>query len=97
VTFLRRRAQSIAVSQKLETENRMIYTTDDGPVLGLWTAIRLIGVIREIKDPKVRAEILTRVQILLTAFCVDLKPQPWDQMSSGPFRTGLGDVEKYDA
>jgi hypothetical protein len=75
----------------------MIYTTDDGPVLGLWTAIRLIGVIREIKDPRVRAEILTKVQILLAAFCIDLKPQPWDQMSTTPFRTGLGDVEKCDA
>ena len=75
----------------------MVYTTDDGPLLGLWTAIRLIGLIREIQDPMVRAEILTKSQMLMTAFCLELKPQPWDQISSAPFRTGLDEVEKCDA
>jgi hypothetical protein len=75
----------------------MVYTTDDGTLLGLWTAIRLIGIIREIQDPMVRAEILTKAQILLTAFCVELKPQSSDQISSAPFRTGPGEVDHYDA
>jgi hypothetical protein len=75
----------------------MVYTTEDGSLLGLWAAIRLIGVSREIEDPIVRAEILTKTQILLTAFCVELKPQPWDQISSAPLRTGFGEVEKRDA
>jgi hypothetical protein len=35
-----------------------------------------------IEDPTVQAEILREVQILLTAFVVVLKPQPWDQPTS---------------
>ena len=35
-----------------------------------------------IEDPTVQAEILTEAQILLTAFVVVLKPQPWDQPTS---------------
>ena len=75
----------------------MVYTTDDGQLLGLWTAIRLIGEVREIQDPMVQAEILTEAQILLTAFAVVLEPQPWDQTSSATFSTGLGQREKFDA
>jgi hypothetical protein len=40
----------------------MVYTTDDGQLLGLWTAIRLIGEVREIQDPMVQAEILTEAR-----------------------------------
>jgi hypothetical protein len=75
----------------------MVYMTDDGPLLGLWTAIRLIGVIREIQDPTLRDEILTKAQTLLTAFCVELKPQVCDQIGSTPTRTALGELEKCDA
>ena len=75
----------------------MVYTTDDGPLLGLWTAIRLIGVIHEIEDPMARAEIVTQAQILMTAFCTELKPQPWDQISSAPFIIGLDEAEECDA
>ena len=50
----------------------MVYTTDDGQLLALWTAIRLIGEVREIQDPMVQAEILTEAQTLLTAFAVVL-------------------------
>jgi hypothetical protein len=75
----------------------MLYTTDDGPLLGLWTAIRLIGLIRETQDPTVQAEILTKAQILLTAFCFELQPQAWDQTSPAPFSTGPGKREKFDA
>jgi hypothetical protein len=75
----------------------MVYMTDDGRLLGLWTAIRLIGVIREIQDPTVRDEILTKAQTLLTAFCVELKPLRCDQIGSTPTSTALGEVEKCDA
>jgi hypothetical protein len=75
----------------------MVYTTEDGSLLGLWTAIRLIGMIREIQDPVVRAEILTKAQILLTAFCVELKSQAWDQTRAAPFSTGPGQSENFDA
>jgi hypothetical protein len=69
----------------------MVYTTDDGQLLGLWTAIRLLGEVREIQDPIVQDEVLTEAQILLTAFAVVLKPQP------ATFRTDLGQREKFDA
>jgi hypothetical protein len=75
----------------------MVYVTDDGALLGLWTAIRLIGVIRESQDPSVRDEILTKAQTLLTAFCVELKPQRCDQIGSAPTRAALGEVAKCDA
>jgi hypothetical protein len=45
----------------------------------------------------VRAEILTKAQILLTAFVVELIPLPWDQISSATLSTGLGQREKFDA
>ena len=59
----------------------MVYTTDDGQLLGLWTAIRLIGEVREIKDPMVQAQILTQAQIFLTALAVVLKPQPFARIA----------------
>jgi hypothetical protein len=75
----------------------MVYTTDDGQLLGLWTAIRLIGEVRGIEDPMVQAQILTQPQILLTAFAVVLKPQSWGQASSAPLSVGSGKREKFDA
>jgi hypothetical protein len=32
----------------------MVYTTDDAQLLGLWTAIRFLGEVREIEDPIAR-------------------------------------------
>ena len=40
----------------------MVYTTDDAQLLGLWTAMRFLGEIREIKDPMAQAEIIPEIQ-----------------------------------
>jgi hypothetical protein len=60
----------------------MVYTVDSDQLLNLSTATRLLGDIREIPDPIIRSEILTKAQILLTAFVLELKPFSVDQMSS---------------
>jgi len=52
------------------------FRTDDAQLLGLWTATRLLGVIREIEDPGDQAELLTKAQVLLTAFVLGLEPRP---------------------
>lgn len=97
VTLLGRGALNIDRVTEILGAKKMVYTTDDGPLLGLGTAIRLIGLIRQIQDPMVQAEILTKAQILLTAFVVELIPLPWDQISSATLSTGLGQREKFDA
>jgi len=53
-----------------------MYTMDDRQLLKVWTAIRYLGAIREITDPTAQSEVLTEVQILLTAFVLDLKTLP---------------------
>ena len=75
----------------------MVYTTDDAQLLGLWTAIRFLGEVREIKNPNAHNEILIQTQILLTAFVVGLEPRICDQTSSGSPRAGLGRVVAFDA
>ena len=75
----------------------MVYTTDDAQLLGLWTAIRFLGEVREIEDPSAHNEILIQTQILLTAFVVGLEPRICDQTSSGSPRAGLGRVVAFDA
>jgi hypothetical protein len=75
----------------------MVYTTDDAQLLGLWTAIRFLGEVREIEDPIVHDETLIHAQILLTAFVVGLEPRISDQTSSGSLRAGLGQVVWFDA
>ena len=75
----------------------MVYTTDDAQLLGLWTAIRFLGEVREIEDPNAHNEILIQTQILLTAFVVGLEPRICDQTSSGSPRAGLGRVVAFDA
>ena len=52
----------------------MVYTSDVDQLFGLWTVIRLLGAIREIPDEANRSEILTKAQLLLTAFVFGLKP-----------------------
>ena len=75
----------------------MVYTTDDAQLLGLWSAIRFFGEVREIEDPTAHDEILMRTQLLLTAFVVGLVPRICDQTSSGSPRAGLGRVVAFDA
>jgi hypothetical protein len=73
------------------------FRTDDAQVLGLWTAARLLGVIREVEDHRAQGELLTKAQILLTAFIVGLEPRHSDQVNVDPPRAGLGQVARYDA
>ena len=75
----------------------MFYMTDNAQLLGLWTAIRFLGEVREIEDPIAHNEILMHAQILLTAFVVGLEPRICDQTSSGSPRAGLGQVVAFDA
>jgi len=49
-------------------DEEMIYTVDQSQLLRLWSVIRCFGDIRKIPDPEVQAEILTKAQILLTAW-----------------------------
>jgi hypothetical protein len=75
----------------------MVYMTDDAQLLGLLTATRFLGEVREIEDPIARNEILMHAQILLTAFVMGLEPRTCDQTSSGSPRAGLGRVVAFDA
>jgi hypothetical protein len=49
------------------------FRTDEAQLLGLWAATRLLGEIRDLEDPMDRAELLTKAQILLTAFVLGLE------------------------
>ena len=75
----------------------MVYKTDDGQLLGLWTATRLLGEIRGLEDQGKQAELLTEAQILLTAFVLGLEPIVSDQTSSAALGTGRGQLTKFDA
>ena len=80
------------------TEDQAVkFRTDEAQLLGLWTAARLLGVIREIEDREDRTELLTEAQILLTAFMVGLEPLDLDQIDSAPPRPGLGRAARFDA
>ena len=71
----------------------MEFRTDEAQLLGLWAATRLLGEIRDLEDPMDRAELLTKAQILLTAFVLGLEPRT---ISASP-RAGLGRVAAFDA
>jgi hypothetical protein len=73
------------------------FRTDEAQLLGLWTATRLLGAIRDLEDPMARAELLTKAQILLTAFMVGLEPLGPDRTISASPMAGLGRVAAFDA
>jgi hypothetical protein len=54
----------------------MVYEIDRSQLFGLSTVARLLGEIREISDVADRSALLTKAQIILTAFIVDLEPLP---------------------
>jgi hypothetical protein len=58
------------------------FRTDDAQLLGLWTATRLLGEIRGLDGGMDQAELLTKAQILLTAFVLGLEPLGSDQVSA---------------
>ena len=75
----------------------MEFRTDEAQLLGLWTATRLLGEIRRIEHRGDQAELLTKAQILLTAFVLGLEPLGADQASSASPRAGLRQVVRFDA
>jgi hypothetical protein len=75
----------------------MVYTMNEAQLLGLWTATRLLGEIRRVEDPMAQAELLTKAQILLTAFIAGLDPRICDQTSSATLRAGLDEMVAFDA
>ena len=54
----------------------MVYTIDDRQLLKLWIAVSCLGHVNEIRDALARSELLTRAQVHLTAFVLDLQPLP---------------------
>ena len=75
----------------------MEFRTDEAQLLGLWMVTRLLGEIRGVEQRVDQAELLTKAQILLTAFVLGLEPLGADQTSSGSPRAGLGQVVRSDA
>lgn len=62
----------------------MQFRTDDAQLLGLWTAIRLLGESRGLEDRKVWVEFLTKAHMLLTALVLGLEPLGPDLAASAP-------------
>jgi hypothetical protein len=75
----------------------MVYTIDDGQLLGLWTVVRFLGVVREIPDGEDRSELLTRAQMLLTEFVLGLRPSFGRGRNGCPLPTCLQDTAGFDA
>jgi hypothetical protein len=73
------------------------FRTDESQLLGLWMATRLLGEIRHTEHRGDQAELLTKAQVLLTAFVIRLEPLGSDQVSSAPPRAGLGRVARFEA
>jgi hypothetical protein len=75
----------------------MVYTIDERQLLRVWSAIRCFEVIREIQDPVAQSEILTKAQILLTAFVLDLKPSCGEHTGSATLGRGLDQTVRLAA
>ena len=75
----------------------MEFRTDEAQLLGLWAATRLLGEIRDLEDPMDRTELLTKAEILLTAFVLGLEPLHSDRTISALPSAGLGRVAAFDA
>jgi hypothetical protein len=75
----------------------MVYTMEEGQLLRLWSVIRCFEVIRDIQDPVAQSEILTRAQILLTAFVLDLKPSSEEHTGSVTLGRGLDQTVRFAA
>ena len=73
------------------------FRTDEAKLLGLLMVTRLLGQIRGLKDQTDQAELLTKAQILLTAFVLGLEPLGSDQTSSASPRAGLDQMMTFDA
>jgi len=60
----------------------MVYTLDDSQLLGIWTVISQLGLIREMSDPTDRSMFLTRAQALLTMLALEVSPLSQDRDDS---------------
>ena len=75
----------------------MMYAVDEHQLFRVWTAIRALGEIRQAQNRSVQHELLTDVQILLTAFVLDLQPLAGDENSSAKLGTDRDQTVKFDA
>jgi hypothetical protein len=73
------------------------FRTDEAQLLGLWMATRLLGEIRGVGDRGDQAELLTKAQMLLTAFVIGLEPLGSDRSNSASPRAGVRGVARFDA
>ena len=71
----------------------MVYTMEESQLLRLWTVVRSFELMRETPDPAAQSEILTKAQIQLTAFILDLHPAGGQQTRPGPLqKAGLDEI-----
>lgn len=75
----------------------MVYAVDCSQLLGLSTVARLLGEIREISDAADRSELLTKAQVILTAFIIDLEPLPTEQRNVFRSTSCLAKIPGFDA
>jgi hypothetical protein len=75
----------------------MIYTTNDGQLLSIRTAVRLLDEIQEIPDPIIQSEALTEAQIILTAFVLELKLIAQGKGRPYHAQTSLNEMPAFDA
>jgi hypothetical protein len=75
----------------------MVYTMEEGQLLRLWSVIRCFEIIRGVQDPVAQSEILTKAQMLLTAFVVDLKPSSEEHTGSATLGSGLDQTVRLAA
>jgi hypothetical protein len=73
------------------------FRIDHDQLLALWTAARLIGEMRRLENRGGQDELLTKAQILLTAFLLGLEPLGPDLVSSVPVGIARGQTATFDA
>jgi hypothetical protein len=76
---------------------KMVYTIDERQLLRVWSVICCFAEMRKIQDPMAQSEILTKAQMLLTAFVLDLKQLPEEQAGSATLRDGLNQMVRLAA
>jgi hypothetical protein len=75
----------------------MVYTIDERQLLRVWSVICCFAEMRKIQDPMTQSELLTKAQMLLTAFVLDLKQLPEKQASPATLRAGLDQIVRLAA
>lgn len=75
----------------------MVYGIDCNRLLGLYTVAPLLGEVREISDAADRSELLTKAQIILTAFIIDLEPLAKERRNAFGLTPCPGEIPGLDA